>query len=145
MNEYSVTWQIDVTASTPEEAARKARQYQTDPNTTATVFDVTGEDGETTRVDLLCNEPLIYDSCKADDEQPDVIDRYTVFPFPNHPDKAMRACYLGCSVGGRAVSMWGEIDAKYLANLDHLGRRVTLEELDAGTRNHIRARIKELS
>lgn len=40
MTLYRVTWEIDVEADTPREAAIKARDYQTKPGTTATVFDV---------------------------------------------------------------------------------------------------------
>ncbi len=53
MTTYYVEWAMDIDAESPREAAEKARTYQCKPNTTATVFDVTGEDGETIRVDLL--------------------------------------------------------------------------------------------
>lgn len=39
--EYRVTWRIDVDADTPEAAARLAREIMRDPQSTATVFDVT--------------------------------------------------------------------------------------------------------
>lgn len=38
--EYKVIWVIDVTASTPLEAAKRAREAQTREDTTAVVFDV---------------------------------------------------------------------------------------------------------
>lgn len=37
---YRVTWEIDIDAETPREAAEIARAYQLNPNSTATVFDV---------------------------------------------------------------------------------------------------------
>lgn len=40
---YRVSWEIDVLASSPEEAAREARAAQTRPGTMATVFTVQGE------------------------------------------------------------------------------------------------------
>jgi hypothetical protein len=40
MNEYRVTWEIDLRANSPEEAAREALQIQRDPASTATVFNV---------------------------------------------------------------------------------------------------------
>jgi len=49
---YRVTWEIDVEASSPQEAARQARHHQTKPDTTATVFDVHREGVEPVRVDL---------------------------------------------------------------------------------------------
>lgn len=42
--EYRVTWAIDIEADSPLEAARKAREIQLDPDSTATVFDVTTKD-----------------------------------------------------------------------------------------------------
>lgn len=40
MSHYRVTWDIDLEASTPEMAARKALEIQRNPESTATVFDV---------------------------------------------------------------------------------------------------------
>jgi len=37
---YTVKWLIEVDADTPEEAARKARKIQRDPESIATFFDV---------------------------------------------------------------------------------------------------------
>lgn len=53
MREYLVSWEIEITANTPEEAARKALAVQRDPNSIAMVFDVIGENGGPIRVDLL--------------------------------------------------------------------------------------------
>jgi hypothetical protein len=52
MNSYVVTWEIDLEAETPEDAARQARAAQTRPDTLATVFTVTDVDGNQTQVDL---------------------------------------------------------------------------------------------
>jgi hypothetical protein len=53
---YAVTWDIEIDADSPEEAARLAREMQTDPTTTATIFDVTDGRGRRTRVDLDSGE-----------------------------------------------------------------------------------------
>jgi hypothetical protein len=53
MKTFLVEWCIDIDAKTPEEAARRALEIQRNPASQAVVFDVTGENGETTRVDLL--------------------------------------------------------------------------------------------
>lgn len=50
---YRVEWSIDIDACSPAEAARKALEIQRDPHSTATVFDLTDENGEPCRVDLL--------------------------------------------------------------------------------------------
>jgi hypothetical protein len=53
MPDYRVLWEIDISAETPEAAARKALRIQRDPHSIATVFDVVSDlDGETTRVDI---------------------------------------------------------------------------------------------
>lgn len=55
MPSYNVTWDIEIDADSPEEAARKALLIQRDPTSMAQVFDVS--DGEEiTRVDLLDDE-----------------------------------------------------------------------------------------
>jgi hypothetical protein len=40
MNEYLVTWSVDVDADDPHEAAAKALEMQRDPSSTALVFTV---------------------------------------------------------------------------------------------------------
>lgn len=40
MPEYRVTWDIDIEADSPEEAAKKALEIQRRPDSIATVFDV---------------------------------------------------------------------------------------------------------
>ena len=47
-----VKWEIDLDANSPHEAARKALTIQRNPQSIATVFDVTGKRGKTVRVDL---------------------------------------------------------------------------------------------
>ena len=53
MQTYRVSWEIDIDADSPEEAARKAREIQLRPDSHATVFDLTDESGESARIDLL--------------------------------------------------------------------------------------------
>ena len=50
---YHVVWEIDIYAQSPREAAKEAQAIQQDKDSTATVFDVTEEDGhKTVRIDL---------------------------------------------------------------------------------------------
>jgi len=51
--EYFVTWEIEVTADNLADAADKALEIHRDPDSIATVFDVTGDDGKTYRVEAL--------------------------------------------------------------------------------------------
>ena len=53
---YRISWEIDIDADTPVEAARKALAVQRDPESIATVFDVTDERGKRVRVDLSKQE-----------------------------------------------------------------------------------------
>lgn len=62
--EYRVIWEIDIKADSAEGAAREALKIQRDPDSIATVFDVTSEDGETRRVDLTEIEES-RDVCEA--------------------------------------------------------------------------------
>ena len=54
---YHVLWEIDLDAESPREAAELALSIMLDSESTATVFDVTDEAGETTRVDLEDTDP----------------------------------------------------------------------------------------
>jgi len=56
---YKLIWEIEIDAETPLEAARKALEYQRDPDGEATVFDIIAEDGEVTQVDLLSQDMAI--------------------------------------------------------------------------------------
>jgi hypothetical protein len=48
-HEYHILWEIDLSATSPKDAAEQAARYQRDSDG---VFDVTNERGKTTRVDL---------------------------------------------------------------------------------------------
>ena len=56
MKEYLVTWQIEITADTPEDAAREAFMIHRDPDSMATVFEVQERTkdghGEPIRIDI---------------------------------------------------------------------------------------------
>lgn len=78
MPDYLVTWEMNITADSPLEAAQRAWHYMRTPDSTANVFDVTGEDGRTVRVDLergimtprearACVEAFHNDPDKLDD------------------------------------------------------------------------------
>lgn len=41
--EYLVEWEIEITAASPRDAARRAMEIQRDPQSRATVFTVDGE------------------------------------------------------------------------------------------------------
>lgn len=56
MPEYFIRWEIDLYADSPRAAAEECLRILQDPNTTAVLFDVTDQTGETTRVDLLEEE-----------------------------------------------------------------------------------------
>lgn len=45
MRTYRVTWEIELDAETPEDAAREALEIQRNPDSTATVFKVYDEKG----------------------------------------------------------------------------------------------------
>lgn len=45
MNEYTVIWEIDIYANSPEEAAEKALAVQRDTDSMATVFQVWDSEG----------------------------------------------------------------------------------------------------
>lgn len=75
--------------------------------------------------------PTVYDSLEAEDEN-NVMDRYTVFPVGEIDEVRAGYNYLGSSIGGRAISMWGEIKHTDIAaaNFDALGRKVPIYHLD---------------
>lgn len=56
---YLVSWYIDISADTPQEAAERALEYQRKTDSTAVLFVVTDPSGKETLVDLL----------KTDDEE----------------------------------------------------------------------------
>lgn len=51
--EYRVTWEIDLWARSPKDAAQTALDIMRDPESTATVFNVTNAQGYTVSVDLV--------------------------------------------------------------------------------------------
>lgn len=61
--EYQATWQINVDAETPVDAAKTALEIQRDPTSTATVFTVVSDTGKSTEVDLqeLGEVPVLID------------------------------------------------------------------------------------
>lgn len=86
--------------------------------------------------------PTVYDCLNADDDN-SVMDRYTVFSAGEIDNPKSRYTYLGCSVGGRAVSMWGEVKARDIAgDFNTLGRKVSVSQLDPETQRHIYLRMK---
>lgn len=86
--------------------------------------------------------PTVYDSLEADDEN-SIADRYTVFPAGEIEIQRERYNYLGCSLGGRAFSQWGELYYDDVINCEHLGRKAPFHELDADTQRHIFNRLKD--
>lgn len=55
MSMYRVLWTIDIEADTAEEAAQRALDIQRNPESIATVFEVTSPDGSVEQIDL---EPI---------------------------------------------------------------------------------------
>lgn len=53
MKIHHVVWEMDILAHSARHAAEQALIIQRDEESTALVFDVTPEDGETERVDLM--------------------------------------------------------------------------------------------
>ena len=51
-NHYVATWQIEIDADSPEDAARQAWEHMRRPDSRANVFDIISEDGSSARVDL---------------------------------------------------------------------------------------------
>lgn len=63
MTTYLITWYIELDADSAEEAAQKALEIQRDPDSTATVFDVQAEGGNSVCiVDVLELEPDCEDN-----------------------------------------------------------------------------------
>jgi hypothetical protein len=50
--EFKINWKIEIDAETPLDAAREALRVQRDSGSTATVFEVTDENGDLFLVDL---------------------------------------------------------------------------------------------
>lgn len=56
MKSYHVVWEIVVEAKSPKAAAEKCLKIQRDPDSHATVFDVTEPNGNKVCIDLLPDE-----------------------------------------------------------------------------------------
>lgn len=54
---YLVTWEIDIYADSPREAAEKAWEHMRHPDSSANVFNVFDKDGGITTVDLEEQQP----------------------------------------------------------------------------------------
>lgn len=52
MTEYFVRWTVEIDADSPEEAAKIARGFQLDPNSVATVFNVSTNEGDGAYIDV---------------------------------------------------------------------------------------------
>jgi len=63
MPAYRITWEIDIDADSPREAAEQALIIHRNPESIATVFDVTDEGGHTERIDL--DEAEDKEACAA--------------------------------------------------------------------------------
>lgn len=113
------------------------------PDTLDAIADVVKKAGYTVReVGEDWQPPTVYDSLPSEDEN-GIMDRFTVFPAGEIETPKERYNYLGCSFGGRAVSMWGEIKHSDVDDFDHLGRKVPFHELDEDTQRHIFNRLKD--
>ncbi len=71
MPSYHITWEIDIDADSPREAAEEAQRIQRDPTSLATVFTVHEEEAdEAVQVDLLTEMPDTRDYGPASDVPP---------------------------------------------------------------------------
>lgn len=61
MDEYTVTWVIQVSADSPEEAARRAKAKMQNPDTIADVFGVTTPGGDEVVIDLSMIDGRLID------------------------------------------------------------------------------------
>ena len=50
--DYRVVWEIDIEAESFKEAAEIAREIQRDPESLATYFTITAEDGKSEKIEL---------------------------------------------------------------------------------------------
>jgi hypothetical protein len=53
---YRVTWEIEIDATSPEEAARQAKRIQVDPESIANFFMVVGLDTEASAWEILLED-----------------------------------------------------------------------------------------
>lgn len=59
MGNYKIKWEIDVEASSHEEAAAKALEFQQDKESIATVFEVTDDEGNTKEIDTIAVDNVV--------------------------------------------------------------------------------------
>jgi hypothetical protein len=52
MTEYFVRWTVEIDANSAEEAAKIAREFQLDPNSVATVFNVSTNEDDGVYIDV---------------------------------------------------------------------------------------------
>lgn len=71
---------------------------------------------------------LIYDNGG------EILDRYTVIPWPDSDDPVTRSMFLGCDRGGLGYSEWGELTEP---PSDYLGTEIPFGDLDEATQKHI--------
>ena len=161
---YTVTWKADIEAGSPEEAAEIAERLQKEPSYDTASFFVC-EKGDTIGVKvnvLSLRREKIGEALKAlgegdpaynrrkqftiFDQAPHSADyvnaaepRYVVFPYAEESDPVTWHECLVCTEGGTNHSQVEpfSIDELPDRDLSRLGRRVSLEELDAETQAHI--------
>jgi transposase-like protein len=93
MSDYLVNWSINVYASSPAEAARKALDIQRDVNSSATVFTVTNVASNTTiEIDLQA-EPCCCPHCESADVED--VDAHST----KHAELGLTE--YGCNICGR--------------------------------------------
>jgi hypothetical protein len=68
MMNYRVSWEIDIDADSPREAAERALEIQRRPDSIATVFTVRDETGESIEADLDEDSYVTDDDCPAQGE-----------------------------------------------------------------------------
>lgn len=74
-------------------------------------------------------------------------DRFTVFPYADHPDPEVRGMYLALSddpTSPHGFSQWGELrPGQRPEDCGHVGKPVPFISLPANVRRHVAARVRE--
>ena len=101
MANFHVTWEIDIQADTPRQAAQKALKLMRDPGASVTVFGVRGEGGEQSRIDLPADgedkaQPVKPDLSQYEDVQITVDE-------PERRTRKTRSKTVTCQFCGRQV------------------------------------------
>ncbi|MDD4987000.1 MAG: hypothetical protein PHQ43_14745 [Dehalococcoidales bacterium] len=63
--EYSIKWEIDLSAESPQEAAAEALGIQRDKNSTATIFSVTDSNGKETYIDASDGKQVFVNQARG--------------------------------------------------------------------------------